>query len=98
MHSLGHGPKDPPMGGRFLRLLAQDDGDHRLPLCRCRALVDNDLHLPIAFKHCARPLILSDCLNPGQVDLAETALIDTDHLDAMAIALAWEQFELARAG
>ena len=81
----------------FLGLAAMEDSDERLPLAVIGALVDDRLHLAIAFVDRAWPGIGDDKAEPVEGDVAKMAALDPRDLKAATVAVRRIELELARA-
>jgi hypothetical protein len=96
VHGARHRMKHPPVGGAFPRLSAMENGDQSLALRGVGALVDDRLHLAVALVNRTRPRVEQGDAQPVQCYVAEMPLLDPHDLEAAAVAVGRQGFELAR--
>src|SRR6185436_1845638 len=95
MMGIRHGAEDPPVIGSLLGLAAVQDSIQRLALFRIRTLVDDDLHLTLAFEDRSGPGVDDRRAQPIELQAVEMAFLDLQNLKASASALGRQAFELA---
>ena len=86
------------MGRCLFGFLATKHGLQGGTLVGVGALVDDHLQLTVSFENGARPLVKKSRAEPIEPGLSEMAFVDLKHLEALAVSVGGQGFELTRAG